>query len=105
MPFLGFKMRGTFIFIILLFSSVALTAQTSPYRHALAMMAIHHIPSHIARSQSSIYMGMPISPPTIIPSLAAIPRYNLPRASVVCRLEQYVQLHSPLKLNIGLDGQ
>lgn len=35
----------------------------------------------------------------------AIPKFQLPRCSVVCRFEEYVQLHSPFKLNIGVGGE
>lgn len=34
-----------------------------------------------------------------------IPKFQLPRCSVVCRFEEYVQLHSPFKLNIGVGGE
>ena len=34
-----------------------------------------------------------------------IPKFCLPKGSIVCRLEEYVQLHTPIKLNIGLAGQ
>jgi hypothetical protein len=35
----------------------------------------------------------------------AIPRYSLAKGAVICRLEEYVQLHSPFKLNIGVGGE
>lgn len=35
----------------------------------------------------------------------ALPKYALPKGNVVCRLEEYVQLHTPMKLNIGVGGQ
>ncbi len=35
----------------------------------------------------------------------SIPRYCLAKGAVICRLEEYVQLHSPFKLNIGLGGE
>lgn len=34
-----------------------------------------------------------------------IPKYCLPHGAIVCRLEEYVQLHSPFKLNIGVGGE
>ena len=34
-----------------------------------------------------------------------IPRFQLPHGAIVCRFEEYVQLHSPFKLNIGLGGE
>jgi hypothetical protein len=39
------------------------------------------------------------------PTLSAIPRYCLPKGNVFCRLEDYVQMHTPMKLNIGVGGQ
>jgi len=38
-------------------------------------------------------------------SSGAIPRYCLAKGAVICRLEEYVQLHSPFKLNIGVGGE
>ena len=35
----------------------------------------------------------------------ASPKFQLPRGSIVCRFEEYVQLHSPFKLNIGVGGE
>ena len=37
--------------------------------------------------------------------IAPIPKYCLPHGAIVCRLEEYVQLHSPFKLNIGVGGE
>jgi hypothetical protein len=34
-----------------------------------------------------------------------IPRFQLPQGAVVCRFEEYVQLHTPFKLNIGVGGE
>ena len=34
-----------------------------------------------------------------------IPRFQLPQGAIVCRFEEYVQLHSPFKLNIGVGGE
>jgi hypothetical protein len=39
------------------------------------------------------------------PRVEAIPHYCLARGAVICRLEEYVQLHSPFKLNIGVGGE
>ena len=36
---------------------------------------------------------------------AEIPKYALPKGNVVCRFEDYVQMHTPMKLNIGVGGQ
>jgi hypothetical protein len=38
-------------------------------------------------------------------ALSTIPKYCLSKGAVVCRLEEYVQLHSPFKLNIGVGGE
>jgi hypothetical protein len=38
-------------------------------------------------------------------TLSTIPKYCLAKGAVVCRLEEYVQLHSPFKLNIGVGGE
>lgn len=40
-----------------------------------------------------------------LPAAAYVPAYCLARGAVICRLEEYVQLHAPLKLNIGLGGE
>ena len=36
---------------------------------------------------------------------STIPKYCLAKGAVICRLEEYVQLHSPFKLNIGVGGE
>ena len=38
-------------------------------------------------------------------SVSTIPKYCLAKGAVICRLEEYVQLHSPFKLNIGVGGE
>jgi hypothetical protein len=35
----------------------------------------------------------------------AIPKYALPKCAIICRLEEYVQLHAPFKLNVGVGGE
>ena len=34
-----------------------------------------------------------------------IPKFQLPHGAIVCRFEEYVQMHSPFKLNIGVGGE
>ncbi|MBS1624901.1 MAG: hypothetical protein JSS76_05335 [Bacteroidetes bacterium] len=41
----------------------------------------------------------------VVSRVDVLPRYALPKGNVVCRLEEYVQLHTPMKLNIGVGGQ
>lgn len=43
--------------------------------------------------------------PSVLVHADALPRYSLPKGNIVCRLEEYVQLHTPMKLNIGVGGQ
>lgn len=38
-------------------------------------------------------------------TVSSIPKYCLAKGAVICRLEEYVQLHSPIKLNIGVGGE
>jgi hypothetical protein len=38
-------------------------------------------------------------------TMSAIPKYCLAKGAVICRLEEYVQLHGPFKLNIGVGGE
>lgn len=42
---------------------------------------------------------------SVLAHVEALPKYSLPKGNVVCRLEEYVQLHTPMKLNIGVGGQ
>jgi hypothetical protein len=55
----------------------------------------------------SIYAIMPTaqSTPQGFRSSGTIPRYCLAKGAVICRFEEYVQLHSPFKLNIGVGGE
>lgn len=46
-----------------------------------------------------------IPAPSVLAHVDAVPKYSLPKGNVVCRLEEYVQLHTPMKLNIGVGGQ
>ena len=43
--------------------------------------------------------------PSCFRQVSTIPKYCLDKGAVICRLEEYVQLHSPIKLNIGLGGE
>ena len=42
---------------------------------------------------------------SVLDTPESLKRYSLPKGNVVCRLEEYVQLHTPMKLNIGVGGQ
>lgn len=42
---------------------------------------------------------------SVLAQVDALPKYSLPKGNIVCRLEEYVQLHTPLKFNIGVGGQ
>ena len=69
--------------------------------------------SHVRRNATSynrtasIYSITPAasSAPQGFRTLSTIPKYSLAKGAVICRLEEYVQLHSPFKLNIGLGGE
>lgn len=58
---------------------------------------------HSANANSIISAGPPSSQG--FHSVSSIPRYCLAKGAVICRLEEYVQLHSPFKLNIGVGGE
>ncbi len=34
-----------------------------------------------------------------------LPRFKLSHGAIICRFEDYVQMHTPMKLNIGVGGQ
>ena len=56
---------------------------------------------------TNIYSIAPAAPsaPQGFRTVSTIPKYCLAKGSVICRLEEYVQLHSPFKLNIGVGGE
>ena len=55
----------------------------------------------------NIYTLNPPAPASsqIFRTVNTIPKYCLAKGAVICRLEEYVQLHSPFKLNIGVGGE
>ena len=57
-------------------------------------------------SPVNIYSITPDAPaPQSLRTVSSIPKYCLAKGAVICRLEEYVQLHSPIKLNIGVGGE
>ena len=69
---------------------------TSPH-HQIKKLVTAHNPSSALLLSNSSPVDFRFSDP--------IPKFELPKGSIVCRFEEYVQIHSPMKLNIGLAGQ
>ena len=59
------------------------------------------------KHSANIYTITPAvsSAPECFRNVSTIPKYCLAKGAVICRLEEYVQLHSPFKLNIGVGGE
>ncbi len=97
-------------FIILLFSLYsAVSAQdVSGNRKKVIDMLLSssHTKVYADTHSSGIYsIAAKAEAPVGFRTLNAIPRYCLAKGAVICRFEEYVQLHSPIKLNIGLGGE
>lgn len=93
-------------FCLLICSAVGSFAQSANRVKVLNLL--------LEESRSRVHMGpqfLQIKETKDIPStsvlvhIKALPKYSLPKGNVVCRLEEYVQLHTPMKLNIGVGGQ
>ena len=100
-------MKQAFVFLWLI-CAVGLSAQSCNRRLVIAMQLSKSIKEpHLIIPTEAKHSELLLSQ-NVTPTLRftdPIPRYCLPKGAVVCRLEEYVQLHSPLKLNIGLAGQ
>jgi hypothetical protein len=67
-----------------------------------------HVKANAANyNHAGIYANTsaPPSAPQGFRTLSSIPKYCLAKGAVICRFEEYVQLHSPFKLNIGVGGE
>lgn len=64
-----------------------------------------HLRIHSASKFSPGKINEHASASSVLTHVDALPKYSLPKGNVVCRLEEYVQLHTPMKLNIGVGGQ
>jgi hypothetical protein len=101
------------LFITLLFCglcSTDLSAQASNRMKVIALLLKKHEPAKIqltynlneAKSNAFIRQDAGVR---YIAFSDPIPKFQLPRGAIVCRFEEYVQLHSPFKLNIGVGGE
>lgn len=82
------------------------SAQLSNRQKIIGM--ILHEPKFKAPEPGISGEALVVTPATsimLIPAQSQVPRYSLPKGNVFCRLEDYVQMHTPMKLNIGLAGQ
>jgi hypothetical protein len=100
-------MKQAFVFLCLIWA-VGLSAQSYNRKLVVAMLLSKPVkqPQLIipaATKHSELILSQNVTP--TLRFTDPLPRYCLPKGAVVCRLEEYVQLHSPLKLNIGLAGQ
>ena len=99
------KNRNYILLVISLLLSLSAVAQVSNRQKVLALILwqskarIHTT----TLSQPGILSAQSTS--VMIAPAAEIPKYSLPKGNVVCRFEDYVQMHTPMKLNIGVGGQ
>jgi hypothetical protein len=100
----------TYILLILSFGyGVSAMAQATNRQKIVNMILSGcKFKAHIARSYQSELLVNDLSGSSSImlaPAVCPVPRYSLPKGNVFCRLEDYVQMHTPMKLNIGVGGQ
>jgi hypothetical protein len=100
------------LLLILLFSGFyynSASAQDAGNRKKVIAMVLEQsrVKTNLEIHQAGIYSIRSVEPssPQGFRSLNTIPRYCLAKGAVICRLEEYVQLHSPFKLNIGVGGE
>jgi hypothetical protein len=98
------------VLILLLFGlhSAAVSAQdSSANKRKVIAMLLEQSHTKLNAEGHDHLIGVAAQPSAQLAfrSVAPIPRYCLAKGAVICRLEEYVQLHSPFKLNIGVGGE
>jgi len=92
-----------------LYSGIASGQDASVNRKKIIDMLLGQSRMNIKTDRASpvnIYSITPDAPaPQSLRTVSSIPKYCLAKGAVICRLEEYVQLHSPIKLNIGVGGE
>lgn len=94
--------------LLLAFSSItSIAAQSHSRRLILDMILSHsrHSFKPIVSQKNSFFILKEAPAPACMMKVEAVPRYCLAKGAIVCRFEEYVQLHSPFKLNIGVGGE
>ena len=100
----------TYILLFLSFSyGITAMAQATNRQKVVSMLlAESRLKVHINRYYHSELLIADVPGCSSIMLTAAInpiPRYALPKGNIICRFEDYVQMHTPMKLNIGVGGQ
>ncbi|MCW3127036.1 MAG: hypothetical protein JWO03_2694 [Bacteroidetes bacterium] len=96
----------TYILLVLLFTAgISASAQVTNRHKVIEMILEEHKikPLHSSTYQPEVLT--PHSSSILCTSVNPVPKYSLPKGNVFCRLEDYVQMHTPMKLNIGVGGQ
>jgi uncharacterized protein YceK len=105
-------MKNLILILLLLStcSSIVSAQDASVNRKKIIEMVLSqsHVRSNMENNShtTNICTITPIaSAPQGFRTMSTIPKYCLAKGAVICRLEEYVQLHSPFKLNIGVGGE
>ena len=98
--------RHTFI-LVLFFCCLAASAQSNRQKMLSVILTEPKFKTVNSSSYRSELLATSTDGSSVLftPTLSAVPRYCLPKGNVFCRLEDYVQMHTPMKLNIGVGGQ
>ena len=94
------------IFFMLWFVT-GISAQSHNRRVVIDMIlsnSRHSVKANL-QDKTHFYVLQEAPAPMSLMRVEAIPKYCLAKGAVICRLEEYVQLHSPFKLNIGVGGE
>ena len=101
-------MKKLIVILIALLSYNCAFAQSHNRRMVIDMLLSASRHSFKIKPAQKTYFYIPLeatSSKGCFPRLEPIPKYCLAKGAVICRLEEYVQLHSPFKLNIGVGGE
>ena len=98
------KYKAYILLFLPCLSFVTVSAQTNRQKVVALILEEHQLKSrHSGMSQSEVRTSQPLS--LLCTSINPLPKYTLPKGNVFCRFEDYVQMHTPMKLNIGVGGQ
>lgn len=97
--------KAYILIALLIHSCTYASAQLTNRQKVIALLLEQH---KLKPMRTATYQPEVLTAPSssiLCSSVNPVPKYSLPKGNVFCRMEDYVQMHTPMKLNIGVGGQ
>ena len=100
-------MKKLIAIFLTLYCIQSISAQSHNRRVMIDMILSHsrHSFKTSADQKTSFSIWKAAPSPACMMRVESVPKFCLAKGAIVCRFEEYVQLHAPFKLNIGVGGE